>query len=66
MFIFLDKREKKGYYSKSKVEISRVSGINYHTLKYYFSKGFYENERGLFYNDGEFLKSKQGGLRIKN
>jgi len=62
MYIFIDKKEKIGYVSKSKNAISRISGKKYYTLDYYTRKGYYETEEFIFVK-GKFLKSRQGGER---
>lgn len=59
MYVFISKQSKKSFSSYSKFEIQKVSGVNYHTLKYYFGKGFHENDIGIFVKS-EFIKSKQG------
>jgi hypothetical protein len=59
MYVFISKQTKKSFSSHSKYEIQKVSGVNYHTLKYYFGKGLHENDIGIFANS-KFIKSKQG------
>lgn len=65
MFVLVDKRNKKMYLSKSKVEIANKSGINYHSLCYYSKKEYYEN-LDLIFGKTEIIKSKQGGNRGHN
>lgn len=62
MFILVDKVNQKVYASKSKKEIARITGLNYHTLSYYFRKGYFESEYVIL-SKVEVLKSKQGGYR---
>ena len=62
MFVLVDKINKKIYASNSKKEIAKESGINYNTLNYYSSKGFYES-LSLIFSKVTQLKSKQGGKR---
>lgn len=62
MFFVIDKEGKKGYSSKSKREISKVLGIGYHSVCYYYRKGWYDGGRYIFCR-GDHLKSGQGGMR---
>ncbi len=65
MFVFIDKITKESFASKSKKEISKVTGIDYNRLNYYSRKNYYENNRLIFLK-ANILKSKQGGFRTNN
>ncbi len=62
MFILIEKANGIGYASKSKRAIAERTGYSYYNLRYYATKGFYENNDIIFARV-ELLKSKQGGDR---
>ena len=62
IFILVDKRNQRIYASKSKKAISLQTGLNYHTLTYYLTKGYYESV-DIIFTKVALLKSNQGGYR---